>query len=61
MLELRRSQVIAAGNVLSSLFMVAAAGLAIACLRAGATIPELVLLLALLNGVYTLVIRGVRS
>jgi hypothetical protein len=57
----RRSQVIAAGNVLSALFMVAAAVLAIGLLRAGATIPELVLLLALLNGVAALLVRTVRS
>jgi len=53
--------VIAAGNILSALFMVAAAVLAIGLLRAGATIPELVLLLALLNGVAALLVRGVRS
>ena len=57
----RRSQVIAAG-MLSALFMVAAAVLAtIGLLRAGATIPQLVLLLALLNGVAALLVRGVRS
>ena len=57
----RRSQVIAAGNILSALFMVAAAVLAIGLRRAGATIPELVLLLAILNGMAAFLIRGVRT
>jgi hypothetical protein len=39
--------------------MVAAAVLAIGLLRVGATIPELILLLALLNGVAALRVRGV--
>ena len=45
----RRSQVIAAGNILSALFMVLAALMAIALRRAGWTIPQLVLLVGVLN------------
>jgi MFS family permease len=45
----RRSQVIAADNVLSALFMVLAALIAIGLRRAGWTIPQLVLLVGVLN------------
>src|SRR5262249_59860617 len=56
----RCSQVIAAGNVLSALFMVLAALVAIGLLRLGVTVPQLVLLLAVLNaavavGIYRLI------
>lgn len=50
------SRVIAANNILNALFMVAAAGLAIALLRSGFTIPQLFLVLALLNAVVAIYI-----
>ena len=53
------SRIIAANNILNALFMVAAAGLAIAVLKLGFSIPQLFLVLALLNAlvaayIYTL-------
>ena len=53
------SRIIAANNILNALFMVAAAGVAIAALKFGMSIPQLFLLLALLNAlvaayIYTL-------
>lgn len=53
------SRIIAANNILNSLFMVAAAGLAIGVLKAGMTIPQLFVILAVLNAlvavyIYTL-------
>jgi 1-acyl-sn-glycerol-3-phosphate acyltransferase len=55
----RLSRIIAANNILNALFMVAAAGLAFGLLQAGLSIPQLFLVLALLNAavaayVYTL-------
>ena len=55
-----RSRIIAANNILNALFMVMAAGLAVAALGAGLTIPQLLLLTGILNAVvaiyiYTLV------
>lgn len=55
-----RSRVIAGNNILNALFMVAAAVLAIALFKAGLTIPQLFLVVALLNAavavyIYTLV------
>ncbi len=50
------SRVIAANNILNALFMVAAAGLAIALLRSGFTIPQLFLVLALLNALVAIYI-----
>lgn len=50
------SRVIAANNILNALFMVAAAGLAIALLRSGFTIPQLFLVLALLNAMVAIYI-----
>ena len=44
-----RSRIIAANNILNALFMVAAALVAIALRRAGLTIPQLLLVTALLN------------
>jgi 1-acyl-sn-glycerol-3-phosphate acyltransferase len=44
-----RSRIIAANNILNALFMVVSAGVAIALLRAGLTIPDLFLAVALLN------------
>jgi 1-acyl-sn-glycerol-3-phosphate acyltransferase len=56
----RRSRIIAANNVLNALFIVAAAGISIALLAAGLTIPQLILVVALMNAavalyIYTLV------
>ena len=55
-----RSRVIAGNNVLNAVFIVAAAGVAIALLGAGLTIPQLFLVAALMNAavaiyIYTLV------
>jgi hypothetical protein len=55
-----RSRVIAANNILNALFMVVAAGLAVVALKAGTTIPQLLLLTGALNAavaiyIYTLV------
>ncbi len=50
------SRVIAANNILNALFMVAAAGLAIALLRSGFNIPQLFLVLALLNALVAIYI-----
>jgi 1-acyl-sn-glycerol-3-phosphate acyltransferase len=55
-----RSRIIAANNILNALFIVAAAGLSIALLGAGLTIPQLFLVTALMNAavalyIYTLV------
>ncbi len=50
------SRIIAANNVLNSLFMVAAAGLAIAALSLGFSIPELFLILAALNALVAIYI-----
>ena len=55
-----RSRVIAANNILNALFMVVAAGLAVTALKAGLSIPQLLLLTGLLNAavaiyIYTLV------
>jgi hypothetical protein len=43
------SRIIAANNILNALFMVAAAGVAITALKIGLSIPQLFLVLALLN------------
>jgi len=53
------SRIIAANNILNSLFMVGAAGLAITVLKSGLSIPQLFLILAFLNAlvaayIYTL-------
>jgi 1-acyl-sn-glycerol-3-phosphate acyltransferase len=55
-----RSRIIAGNNILNALFMVAAAGLAIALFQFGLSIPQLILVTALLNAavavyIYTLV------
>ena len=44
-----RSRIIAANNILNALFIVAAAGISIALLAAGLTIPQLILVIALMN------------
>ncbi len=51
-----RSQVIAANNILNAGFMVVAAGLAIVLFALGATIPDLFLVVALLNALVALYI-----
>ena len=51
-----RSRVIAANNILNALFMVVAAGLAVAALKAGMTIPQLLLLTGVLNAAVALYI-----
>ncbi|MFI4951768.1 MAG: MFS transporter [Burkholderiales bacterium] len=55
-----RSRIIAANNILNAIFMVASAAIALALLKAGLTIPQLLLVTGLLNAVvaiyiYTLV------
>jgi 1-acyl-sn-glycerol-3-phosphate acyltransferase len=55
-----RSRIIAANNILNALFIVVSAGVAIGLLRAGLTIPQLFLVVGLLNAavalyIYTLV------
>jgi hypothetical protein len=55
-----RSRVIAGNNILNAVFMVAAAAIAIGLLAAGVTIPQLILVTALMNAavalyIYTLV------
>jgi 1-acyl-sn-glycerol-3-phosphate acyltransferase len=55
-----RSRIIAANNILNALFMIVAAGVAVAGLKAGLTIPQLLLLTGILNAavaayIYTLV------
>lgn len=44
-----RSRIIAGNNILNALFMVVAAGISIALLKAGLSIPELLLVVALMN------------
>jgi 1-acyl-sn-glycerol-3-phosphate acyltransferase len=51
-----RSRIIAANNILNALFMVASAGLAIALLSAGLSIPYLFLVTGILNAVVALYI-----
>lgn len=56
----RRSRIIAGNNILNAAFMVVAAGMGAALLAAGVTIPQLILVTALLNAcvalyIYTLV------
>lgn len=50
------SRIVAANNILNALFMVAAAGVAAALLAAGLSIPQLILICSLLNGVVALYI-----
>jgi len=52
----RRSRIIAANNVLNAVFIVAAAGVAIALLAAGLSIPQLFLVAALMNAAVALYI-----
>jgi 1-acyl-sn-glycerol-3-phosphate acyltransferase len=50
------SRIIAANNILNSLFMVSAAALAVGVLQAGLSIPQLFLILALLNALVAIYI-----
>jgi len=55
-----RSRIIAANNILNAIFMVASAGIALALLKAGLSIPQLLLVTGLMNAIvavyiYTLV------
>ena len=54
--EAYRSRIIAANNILNALFMVASAGLSIALLAAGVSIPGLFLVTGILNAVIALYI-----
>jgi 1-acyl-sn-glycerol-3-phosphate acyltransferase len=51
-----RSRIIAGNNILNAVFMVAAAGIAIGLFAAGVTIPQLLLVTALMNAVVALYI-----
>jgi 1-acyl-sn-glycerol-3-phosphate acyltransferase len=53
-----RSRIIAANNILNAVFMVASAGVAIALLGAGLSIPELFLVTGLMNAAVALYIYG---
>ena len=52
----QRSRIIAANNILNALFMVAAAAIAVALFAAGLSIPQLILVLALMNAAVALYI-----
>jgi 1-acyl-sn-glycerol-3-phosphate acyltransferase len=53
-----RSRIIAANNILNALFMVVSAGLAIALLKAGLSIPDLFLVTAVMNAAVALYVYG---
>jgi 1-acyl-sn-glycerol-3-phosphate acyltransferase len=53
-----RSRIIAANNILNALFLVAAAGIALGLLIAGLTIPQLFLVVGLMNAAVALFIYG---
>ena len=53
-----RSRIIAANNILNALFMVVSAGLAVALLATGVSIPELFLVTGLMNAAVALFIYG---
>ena len=53
-----RSRIIAANNILNAVFMVASAGLAIALLAAGVSIPGLILVTGILNALVAIYIYG---
>jgi 1-acyl-sn-glycerol-3-phosphate acyltransferase len=52
----QRSRIIAANNILNAVFMVAAAAIAVALFAAGLSIPQLILVLALMNAAVALYI-----
>jgi 1-acyl-sn-glycerol-3-phosphate acyltransferase len=52
----QRSRIIAANNILNALFMVAAAAIAVGLFAAGLSIPQLILVLALMNAAVALYI-----
>lgn len=49
--ESHRSRIIAGNNIVNSLFMVAASGLLVGLMKAGLTVPQMFLTLAILNGI----------
>ena len=51
-----RSRIIAANNILNAMFMVASAGIALALLKAGLSIPQLLLVTGIMNAVVALYI-----
>jgi 1-acyl-sn-glycerol-3-phosphate acyltransferase len=51
-----RSRIIAANNILNAIFMVASAGIALGLLKAGLSIPQLLLVTGLMNAVVALYI-----
>src|SRR5678816_11534 len=51
-----RSRIIAANNILNAIFMVASAGIALALLKAGLSIPQLLLVTGLMNAIVALYI-----
>ncbi len=51
-----RSRIIAANNILNAIFMVASAGIALALLKAGLSIPQLLLVTGLMNAVVAIYI-----
>jgi hypothetical protein len=53
-----RSRIIAANNILNAVFMVASAGIALGLLLAGLTIPQLMLVTAVMNAAVALYIYG---
>jgi 1-acyl-sn-glycerol-3-phosphate acyltransferase len=53
-----RSRIIAANNILNAIFIVASAGIAVALLAAGLSIPELFLVNALMNAAVAVFIYG---
>ncbi len=53
-----RSRIIAANNILNALFMVVSAGLAIALLKAGLSIPDLFLVTGIMNAAVALYVYG---
>jgi 1-acyl-sn-glycerol-3-phosphate acyltransferase len=53
-----RSRIIAANNILNAVFLVAAAGVALGLLKAGLTIPQLFLVVGLMNAAVALFIYG---
>ncbi len=53
-----RSRIIAANNILNAVFLVTAAGIALGLLKAGLTIPQLFLVVGLMNAAVALFIYG---
>jgi 1-acyl-sn-glycerol-3-phosphate acyltransferase len=55
-----RSRIIAANNILNSFFMVVSAGISILILNAGATVPQLMLIVTLMNIPVALYVYGLQ-